>query len=65
MKNAMLVGVELNTMKYDINYSLDELANLAKSLDINVVSRISQKLDNVNPKFYIGSGMMIFLMKVL
>ena len=24
-------------MKYDINYSLDELTNLAKSLDINVL----------------------------
>jgi GTP-binding protein HflX len=56
MKNAMLVGVELNTMKYDINYSLDELENLAKSLDINVISRVTQKLDSINPKFYIGSG---------
>ena len=56
MKNAMLVGVELNTMKYDINYSLEELENLAKSLDINVISRVTQKLDSINPKFYIGSG---------
>ena len=56
MKNALLVGVELNTMKYDINYSLDELANLAKSLEINVISRVTQKLDSINPKFYIGSG---------
>lgn len=56
MKNAMLVGVELNTMKYDIYYSLDELENLAKSLEINVISKVTQKLDSINPKFYIGSG---------
>ena len=56
MKNALIVGVELNNMKYDINYSLDELTNLAKSLDINVLSRVTQKLDSINPKYYIGSG---------
>ena len=56
MKNAIVVGVELTNMRYDIEYSLDELTNLAKSLEINVVSRVTQKLDSINPKFYIGSG---------
>ena len=49
-------GVELNNMKYDIDYSLDELTNLAKSLEIDILSRVTQKLDSINPKFYIGSG---------
>ena len=56
MEKAILVGVELNNSPYTIDYSLQELANLAKSMDIEVVNRISQKLDRINPKFYIGSG---------
>lgn len=56
MEKALLVGVELNNSLYSIDYSLTELANLAKSLDIEVVDRISQKLDRINPKYYIGSG---------
>lgn len=56
MKKAIIVGVELNNMKYDIDYSLDELTNLAKSLEIDILSRVTQKLDSINPKFYIGSG---------
>ena len=56
MEKAIIVGVELPTSKYDIKYSLDELENLAKTLDIKVIERVSQKLDKVNPRYYIGSG---------
>lgn len=56
MEKAILVGVELLTSKYDIKYSLDELENLAGSLGITVIDRVSQKLDKINPKYYIGSG---------
>lgn len=56
MEKALLVGVELNNSQYSIEYSLKELENLAKSLDITVINKISQKLDRINPKFYIGSG---------
>ena len=56
MEKALIVGVELNNSEYSLEYSLDELKNLAKSLDIEVVERISQKLDRINPKYYIGSG---------
>lgn len=56
MEKAIIVGVELNNSEYSLEYSLDELKNLAKSLNIEVVERISQKLDRINPKYYIGSG---------
>ena len=56
MEKAIVVGVELNNSEYTLEYSLTELTNLAKSLDIEVIERISQKLDRINPKYYIGSG---------
>ena len=56
MEKALIVGVELNTNEYSIDYSLDELENLANSLDIEVVDRITQKLSSINARYYIGSG---------
>ena len=56
MEKAIVVGVELNNSEYTLDYSLTELTNLAKSLNIEVIERISQKLDRINPKYYIGSG---------
>ena len=56
MKTAILVGVELNTSEYTIEYSLTELENLAESLGIKVIDKITQKLSTINPRFYIGSG---------
>lgn len=56
MEKALLVGVELNNSQYSIDYSLKELENLAKSLNIEIIDKISQKLDKINPKYYIGSG---------
>ena len=56
MEKAIIVGVELNNSEYTLDYSLTELTNLAKSLNIEVIERISQKLDRINPKYYIGSG---------
>ena len=56
MEKALVVGVELNTSEYSLDYSLDELTNLAESLGITVVDRITQKLSSVNPRYYIGSG---------
>ena len=53
---AILVGVTTILDKYDIDYSLDELENLANTLDIEVVFKIKQKLDTPNTKTYIGSG---------
>lgn len=53
---AILVGITTKDDYYDIDYSLDELENLANTLDIDCVEKISQKLDKPNTKTYIGSG---------
>ena len=53
---ALLIGVSLKDDFYDINYSLDELKNLAKTLDIEVVDKVIQKLDKINNKTYVGLG---------
>lgn len=54
--NAILVAVTTAYDKYDIEYSLDELANLALAAEINPVFKISQKLDAPNSKTYVGKG---------
>lgn len=53
---AILVAVTTINDQYDINYSLDELDNLASAANIETVFRISQKLDKPNPKTYVGKG---------
>ena len=53
---ALLVGVTTKYDRYDIDYSLDELENLANSLDIDVVGKISQSLDSPNAATYVGKG---------
>lgn len=53
---AILVGITTKQDRYDIAYSLNELKNLAETLDIEVVFQISQSLDKPNSKTYIGSG---------
>ncbi|MCM1131237.1 MAG: GTPase HflX [Roseburia sp.] len=54
--NAILVAVTTAYDIYDVKYSLDELENLAKAIDINTVFKISQKLDSPNSKTYVGKG---------
>ncbi|MDE5546110.1 MAG: GTPase HflX [Anaeroplasmataceae bacterium] len=54
--NAILVAVTTSYDIYDVDYSLDELKNLAEAIDINTVFQISQKLDAPNSKTYVGKG---------
>ncbi len=54
MDKAILVGLDLGL--YDINDSLNELENLAKALNIEVVEKISQRQNTPNIKTYIGKG---------
>lgn len=56
MMRALLVGVTTKNDRYDIDYSLNELKNLAETLNIEVVESFYQKLDSPNSKTYIGSG---------
>ncbi len=53
---AILVGITTKQDRYDIDYSLDELENLAQTLQIEVVFKLKQNLECPNSKTYIGSG---------
>ena len=53
---ALLIGVSIDTEAYDIEYSLNELKALAEALDIEVIDKMSQKLERINSKTYVGSG---------
>src|SRR5215211_4657536 len=55
---AVLVGVDIDSMPslLPLDDSLDELALLAKTADLQVAGRMTQKLDSPNPATLIGSG---------
>ncbi|QMS84913.1 GTPase HflX [Candidatus Xianfuyuplasma coldseepsis] len=55
MFKAILVGADL---KQDgtIDYYMEELYNLAVASNLEVVYSITQSLNRITPKFYIGSG---------
>ena len=55
---AVLVGVDIDIMPslLPLEDSLDELALLAKTADLQVVGRITQRLDTPHPATLIGSG---------
>jgi len=57
-ERAFLVGVDFHQEEdlLTLDDSLTELALLADTAGLNVVGRATQKLDNPNPKTFIGSG---------
>lgn len=59
----MICGVEFKNRLYpfyyvhdDVQESLDELELLAKTLNYDVVDRVIQKLEKIDPSFYIRKG---------
>ncbi|GIP32492.1 GTPase HflX [Paenibacillus sp. J2TS4] len=54
-QKAILVGVNFNQQQ-DFAYSMEELANLAAACEVEVVARLTQNLNRVNPSHYIGTG---------
>ncbi|MHB0868422.1 MAG: GTPase HflX [Chloroflexota bacterium] len=55
-EKAVLVGVQLADSAIELSASMDELQQLAVSAGVQVVGRVSQKLDEPNPRHYIGKG---------
>ncbi len=54
-EKGILVGVNLrNDDNFD--YSMEELANLAEALDVEVAGFVTQNLERVNPSHYVGTG---------
>ena len=57
MDKALLIGIILPSVQYStIDNQLLELSLLAKTANVKVVDRITQKLKRINPAFFIGKG---------
>lgn len=55
-ERALLVSVETQTQTWSAQDSLEELASLAETVDVDVVGAVSQKLDHPHPGTYVGKG---------
>lgn len=55
-ERAILVGVRLMGAPAELSTSLDELEQLAGSAEVEVVGRVTQKLDRPDARTYIGKG---------
>lgn len=53
--NAILVGVNIKN-DYDFEYSINELENLVKALNIKSILTVKQKLNEPNDKYLLGKG---------
>jgi GTP-binding protein HflX len=56
--NAILVGVNINN-DYEFDYSIQELENLVKALDIHKITTITQNLKEPNDKYLLGKGKLL------
>jgi GTP-binding protein HflX len=58
IEKALIIGVEFYNREelLSIEGSLDELDLLARTAGIDVIGRVSQKLEHPNPKTFIGKG---------
>src|SRR5439155_7297954 len=56
-EKALLIGLERDGVsKWDLEESMDELAELASSAGAEVVGLITQRLDQPTAPYYIGKG---------
>lgn len=53
---GILVGVQYPQMPYDFDISMQELKQLAYACDIEVKAVVTQNLDTISPRYYIGKG---------
>lgn len=58
--NAILVGVNIRN-EYDFDYSIHELENLVKALNITSLLTFKQKLNEPNDKYLLGQGKLLEL----
>ena len=57
MDKALLVGIILPKVdEVDVNNQLDELKMLSKTAKVETLGIITQKVNRINPAFYIGKG---------
>lgn len=57
LEKALLVGVVQSGMTTEVvEEHLDELAFLAKTAGAEIVGTVTQRMEKINPRYYIGSG---------
>ena len=57
MDRALLIGIILpKVYESDVNNHLDELKMLAETASVDTIGEITQKVQKINPAFYIGRG---------
>jgi GTP-binding protein HflX len=55
-ERALLVAVETQTQAWSASASLEELASLAETVDVEVVGSVTQKLSHPHPGTFVGKG---------
>ena len=55
IERCILVGVNLKNDKH-FDYTMEELANLAEALNVEVIGSVTQNLERVTPSHYVGTG---------
>ena len=55
VEKGILVGVNLQKDSH-FDYSMEELANLAEALNVEVVGTVTQNLERVTSSHYVGTG---------
>ncbi len=55
-EQALLVAVERQQQTWGVEDSLEELARLAETVDVEIVGAVTQKVDHPHPATYVGSG---------
>ena len=57
MDKALLIGIILPSVQdFTIDNQLSELSLLAKTANVKVVDKITQRLKRINPAFFVGKG---------
>jgi GTP-binding protein HflX len=57
-QRAIVVGVHLHHQP-DFEYTMDELRELAKACDVEVVEEVTQRRKQIHPSHYIGKGKLV------
>ena len=55
VERCILVGVNLKSDEH-FDYTMEELENLAKALNVEVVGIVTQNLERITPSHYVGTG---------
>src|SRR5437867_1134465 len=55
-ERALLLAVDTGTAPWSVSESLDELDELARTAGATVIGRVSQRLEHVDPRTYLGRG---------